>query len=349
MKRITLLILALLFSLSGFSQVFSESFEGTTTPDLASDTWQLGSGTWGVFDNGVGTGQSWTFNDGVSTPPLVYDGTRAAFMNRENIGAGNTAQDFLATPAVLVPANGELKLWTRSTLATNNGTLYKVMVAPATGAQNDPGAYALIQLWNEDDLMEGNAFNEYIEKTVDLSAFAGTQVYIAFVMEFTQPTATIGGDRWLVDLVRVVEKCFDPTGLAAGSVSQTSATLSWTNPGGAANSEIYIVPITVTDEPTSGTVVPGNSYVATSTQPAGEPFTPSTQYQYWVRALCGTGPDYVASEWVGPFPFQTQSPGLTCGSAIPIVQHHRQHGQLRRHYRCNPRHQLRRDGQLHDR
>ncbi|HRN98886.1 MAG TPA: hypothetical protein PLA69_06200 [Flavobacterium sp.] len=120
MKRITLLILALLFSLSGFSQVFSESFEGTTTPDLASDTWQLGSGTWGVFDNGVGTGQSWTFNDGVSTPPLVYDGTRAAFMNRENIGAGNTAQDFLATPAVLVPANGELKLWTRSTLATNS-------------------------------------------------------------------------------------------------------------------------------------------------------------------------------------------------------------------------------------
>src|SRR5690606_29876709 len=119
MKRITLLILAMLFSITGFSQVLVESFEGTTVPDLGNNTWELGSGTWGVFDNGVGTGQSWTFNDGVTTPPtppLVYDGARAAYMNRENIGQFNTSQDYLATPAVTVPNNGQLKFWTRTTL-----------------------------------------------------------------------------------------------------------------------------------------------------------------------------------------------------------------------------------------
>jgi len=164
MKRITLFLFLVLFSFSGFAQL-TENFEGSTTPDLDSDTWELSSGVWGVFDNGVGTGQSWTFNDGVTTPPtppLVYEGARAAYMNRENIGAGNTAQDFLATPLVEIPANGQLKFWTRTTLNTNNGTIYKIMVAPESATQNDPGAYALIQVWGEDALMEGNDFNQYI-------------------------------------------------------------------------------------------------------------------------------------------------------------------------------------------
>ncbi|HRN99350.1 MAG TPA: hypothetical protein PLA69_08595, partial [Flavobacterium sp.] len=76
MKRITLFLFLILFSFSGFAQL-TENFEGSTSPDLVSDTWQLGSGTWGVFDNGVGTAQSCTFNDtppAPPAPPLVYEG-----------------------------------------------------------------------------------------------------------------------------------------------------------------------------------------------------------------------------------------------------------------------------------
>ena len=102
-----------------------EGFEGTTGPDLTAPTtptpWTLASGTagnqWAVFDNGVGTNQRWGINNGTvtpPTPPLVYAGTNAAYMNRENVGQGNTSEDYLATPLVTIPPNGQLRFFTRT-------------------------------------------------------------------------------------------------------------------------------------------------------------------------------------------------------------------------------------------
>ncbi|HLA55793.1 MAG TPA: hypothetical protein VK623_06815, partial [Flavobacterium sp.] len=111
-KKITGLIFAFLLSFSGYSQ-FSEGFESSNLPDYATDTWNLGStglgsnGIWGVFDNGVGLGQSWKINSTVAVPPLVYEGAQAAYKDRENNGpAGSMARDYLATPLVTIPANG---------------------------------------------------------------------------------------------------------------------------------------------------------------------------------------------------------------------------------------------------
>ncbi|RZJ33563.1 MAG: hypothetical protein EOO51_13380, partial [Flavobacterium sp.] len=317
MRKITLLLLLLLGTFSGFAQLTAqtEGFEGSTLPDLATDQWVLSTGTWGVFDNGVGTTQSWTVNNGVATPPLVHSGTNAAYMNRENIGLGNTSQDFLATPAVTIPADGQLRFWTRSTISGDNFTKYKVMVS--TGAtQNNPAAYTLVQQWDETTLT--SVFNIYEEKTVSLAAYAGQTVFVAFVMEFTQPTAGLGGDRWLVDDVRIVEQCLDPTNLNANLITQTSASLSWTNPSGSTQWEIEIMPVADTPMGT-GILISNNPYVATTTTttittPAG-PLQPSTQYKFYVRSIC-TG--NIPSEWVGPFNFTTTSPGLTCNSPIVI-------------------------------
>ena len=113
MKKITLLILMYFLSFAGFSQI-SEGFEGSTVPNLVTKQWQLGSGTWGVFDNGVGIDKSWNVNTSVLTPPSVYTGARAAYMDREQIGIGNTSRDYLATPAITILANDELKFFTRS-------------------------------------------------------------------------------------------------------------------------------------------------------------------------------------------------------------------------------------------
>jgi gliding motility-associated-like protein len=317
MKKITLLVLFLFLSLVGSAQ-FQEGFESTNAPDYVTDTWNLGTtgfgsnGIWGVFDNAVGPNQSWTINSGIATPPLVFEGAQAAYINRENIGAGNTSRDFLATPLITVPNDGQLRFWMRTTISGNQQTKYKIMWAPASAAQNDPSAYTLIQELTENDIA---TFNLYEEKVISLDSHDNDQGYIAFVREYTQPDALLDGDRWLVDLVRISSQCLDPLNLSADVITQTSAELSWDNPSGATQWEIAIVPF-ANAQPTSGIIINSNPYTATqTTTPSGINFTPTTQYKYWVRALCSNG---FPSIWIGPFSFTTSSPGLSCDSPIVI-------------------------------
>jgi len=148
------------FSVFGYSQMALEGFESTTGPAaLPSTTWTLGTGNWAVFDNGVGTVQRWGINSTVvtpPTPPIVYQGTNAAYVNRENIGQNNTSEDYLATPLVTIPTNGQLRFYTRSFTTGNQGTLYQIKVAPATASQTNPAAYTLVQQWDE------TYFNSYL-------------------------------------------------------------------------------------------------------------------------------------------------------------------------------------------
>ena len=301
MKKITLLFTLLLFS-TGFSQLALEGFENTTGP-TALPTWTLGTGNWSVFDNGVGTGNSWDINSGIASPPLVYAGTNAAYMNREFTGPGLTAEDYLATPLVTIPANGQLRFWTRSFTTGNQGTLYDIRVAPATATVTNPAAYTSILTtpYTEDTLSAG--FNMYEEKVIDFPvSYIGQQVYVAFVMKFTQTGTLIGGDRWLVDNVRIVTKCLNPTTLTA-TPAITSASLSWANPSGATSWEIEVLPAATA--PTGTGVIYNGAlpYVATG-------LTANTPYKFYVRALCSAT---LSSNWVGPFNFSTLVAPPACG------------------------------------
>ncbi|TBX69933.1 hypothetical protein EZL74_05820 [Flavobacterium silvisoli] len=313
MKRITLLLLLLFLSASSYSQMAVEGFESTTGPDaLPSTNWTLGTGNWAVFDNGVGTGQRWGINNTVITPPIVYQGSNAAYVNRENIGLGNTSEDFLATPLVTIPTNGQLHFYTRSFTSGNQGTIYQIRVAPASATQTNPAGYTTIQQWTEAQLTA--VFNIYEEKVVNLSAYANQQVYVSFVMVYTQPTTALSGDRWLVDDVSIVQQCLDPTNLTATNITLTSANLNWANPSGASSWEIEVLP--ATDTPSGVGVIYNGSlpYFATTTA-SGAPLTPSTSYIYYVRALCSA----THSVWIGPFPFKTASPGTSCNTPIQIT------------------------------
>ncbi len=300
MKKITLLILTLFISLSGFSQVFFEGFESDNLPDYTTDTWDLqtpglNSGVWGVFDNGVGTNVSWT------STPLPYEGNKAAYMNRGN-AQGVLVQDFLATPLVTIPSNGQLRFFARTTVIGNQQTFYKIMWAPADAPQNDPDSYTAIFQYTEQTL--STTFNEYEEKVIDLIGLENRSIYIAFVMEFTQPGAQATGDRWLLDNVRVVELCNAPTGLDAFGISQSQATLDWNSNGSAFEIEIVgdAAPFTGTGSPAVKPYIAGG-------------LSPNTCYQYRVRTICGGG---VPSEWSEPYRFCTAVPGFNCNSAINI-------------------------------
>jgi hypothetical protein len=307
MKKITLMLF-LIFSVLGFGQFptpGTEGFENTTGPDVATNpsAWTLGTGAtgnqWAVFDNGVGTTKRWTFS---TTTGYPHGGTQAAFCDREAIGQGNTSEDYLATPLITVPANGQLRFWTRTTINTDNGSLFFVKLAPSTATQTNIAAYTTtLQQWTETTLTA--TYNVYEEKVVDLSAYAGTQVYLAFMQQNTQNTTSTSGDRWVIDDVSLVAQCLDPTNLSASGLTFNSAQLSWT-PNGSTSWEIEVVPATGT--PTGvGTPYSGTLPYAVSG------LLSNTCYNYYVRANCAGG---ILSNWAGPFNFCTTiSPTVGCG------------------------------------
>jgi gliding motility-associated-like protein len=319
MRKITFLLFALLISFVGYSQFptpGTEGFENTTGPALptpvAISPWNLGTGAtgnqWAVFDNGVpapATGQI-RWNRALTN---VYAGTQAAFINRKQIGINNTSADYLATPLVTVPSNGQLLFYTRTGFNNADVVSYKIKVNTITtaGSQTTLANYTnTVQTWNQ--ITIAAVYNVYELKTVDLSAYAGQQVYLAFVREYTQPNTTLSGNSWYVDEVKLVQQCIAPSNgsLTATNITTTSASLSWT-PNGSTSWEIEVVPATGT--PTGiGTIYNGAlPYPVTG-------LTPATGYVYYVRSKCSNSD----SAWVGPFNFTTLTPGLTCPTAIII-------------------------------
>ncbi|WP_162239653.1 choice-of-anchor J domain-containing protein, partial [Flavobacterium sp. Leaf359] len=124
-KRIVIPLFLLFISTGVNAQMALETFESGIPP------------TWASFRNNVGT-----LNWGIS--PDSYRGTGAAFLNpsAENIGAGNTAQYFLATPTVPIPQNGEIRFYSKQATSANNGAIYQIRLS--TAGQSDPAGYTVI-------------------------------------------------------------------------------------------------------------------------------------------------------------------------------------------------------------
>ncbi|RYF69459.1 MAG: hypothetical protein EOO39_17505, partial [Cytophagaceae bacterium] len=276
--------------------------------------WTLPSGTWQIFDNGVGS-LNWTLS---SNDPQFPANTQpnAAFINRQNIGAGQTSVDFLTTPLVNVPVNPQLLFNTRTTIAGGNFTTFQIRMAPATANPADPASYTtILQEWGDDAI--AIPYNVYQEKTVDLEGLLtpGTSVYLAFVKVYAQPTGQVNGDRWLVDDIRFIEKCLDVDAeTLAASALATSATLSW-DAGTGTSWQVHVLAAADTFNEANGTPITTSTpsvVVNATTQPAPPapvPFTPLTQYKYYVRSICENS----NAEWVGPFAFTTQALPPECG------------------------------------
>ena len=297
MKKITFLLLTIFYCVVGYSQ-FPENFETATVPNGFPAGWL-------VTDNGVGTNTSWTIVDNAN---VVINGTKSAYMNRHEIGAGNTSEDWLISPSTLIPANGQLRFFTKQSLAGDNGTIYQIRVSTGT-SQAALASYTVLKQWTESELNQN--FNVAEEKVVDfLAATHGTNVYFAFVRVYNQPTAAQGGDRWIVDDINVVQKCANPVGLSANNIAATSANLFWTAaPGGATvGYQLEIIEASLPAEGVATHTSPTATFAATN-------LTQNTNYKYYVRTNCGNG-NY--SAWVGPFNFQTLAIGTSCSDPIVI-------------------------------
>ena len=305
MKKIILIVLLSLVSFAGYSQLPAlEDFEGATFPPTG----------WLVKDNLTNAAPNWDVN-----PNALYaanSGTRCAFMaratNATSAGVGVLTEEWLITPQQTVAANTQLRFFTRQTLAGNTGTLYRVMVS-SSADQADLTAYTQLVQYTEDELSTLTADQlDYEEKVINL-AITGAR-YFAFVKVYTQTVAGQFGDRWLVDDVKLVLRCTDPTVLGVNSISATGATLTWTNTA----TTTYEVEYGVSGfTPGTGTLVTNITSTTTPrsyTIPAGT-LSPSTDYQFYVRAICPAS----TSELVGPFLFPTTPLGATCAAPIPVT------------------------------
>lgn len=284
MKKNILTLLLAFCTAMGFSQVLFESFENTSGPDpIPSTNWTLGSGNWAVFDNNVGGTVNWSINPNWSIP-FGYAGTKCAYIDSEYVGPGITTEEYLATPLFTVPENGEISFYSRSFFQGNQGTIYQVKIALG-GNQSNPSAYTtLLAEFNEDQLSSNYLI--YEEKTIDLSVFAGNQVYIAFVRRHTQPTVIIPGDKWLLDNVMIQSHptCLKPIDLVSTNSTPTSVTLDWTDTSGSIEWEIIAIPTgSAVITPSSASSIVTNTHPFTVTN-----LNPYTSYSFYVRSVCSS-------------------------------------------------------------
>lgn len=311
MKKTIFIFLLLFTSGIGLSQGFQENFDN---PGIAAPTgavWVLpNSGTWHIFDNGVGT-QNWTVSTESAYP--AHSDPRAVYINRENIGQGNTSKEYLATPLITFPANPQLRFQTRTTLITENGTVFEVRAASASADPTLPESYTtLVASWTEEQLTA--QYNVYEEKVVDLT-LPEPQMYLAFVRVFTQTGTGIAGDRWLIDDVQITGECLNPTNLVAVS-STNSAVLTWSG-ASASQWNIHVLPsgVPLTDA-SVGTPLLVNTpnanegfTVTQTTLSTPTVLQSGTQYVFWIQSDCG----YDKSEWVSSDAFYTQLLPAVCG------------------------------------
>src|SRR5690606_18188872 len=239
-------------------------FDTAPAAPVGGGVWTLASGDWMIFDNGVGS-VNWQLNTG---PFPAYSTPNAAFITNQNVGAGNTSVDYLATPLVPMPTNAQLRFMTRTTSAGDQGTIYQIRAAPSTADPSLISSYStLVVEYDEADLTHPTNITTYIEKVVSIPASVGPSAYIAFVKIFTHPAGPLTGDRWLVDDVLIVSECFTPTGLNAGGITQTSANLSW-NALGATEWQIEILP-TLGTFTGNGVTITSNPFTATAITTGG--------------------------------------------------------------------------------
>jgi gliding motility-associated-like protein len=315
MKKIILLILVLLTYSSGFAQPIENFDLAPDTPD-ASGVWALPSGNWLVRDNRTFSAPNWQSNVGTPYEDHTSGTGKAAFINRENTGPGVYAEEWLIMPSVNILANRQLRFFTRQTVTGDDGfARYQVRMSSNADPNNLAAYTTILADYSETDLstLTSNQL-DYEEKIINF-AVTGNR-YIAFVKVCTQPLNVTVGDRWLIDDVKIVERCFEPTTLGTNSVSSTGATLTWV--GTSANYTIEYGPSGFL--PGTGTIVPNvpdggatDSYVIPIPL-----LTPDTCYQFYITGFCGTGDTGSSTQQTGPFNFCTSPLGSTCAGPIVI-------------------------------
>jgi len=216
----------------------------------------------------------------------------------EVLGEGQLAQDWLVTPQVAITATTNLLTFDMTDFnEPDYGSEVTVRVSTDASQTNIAPFTTVLTI----DELETNG-GAFLAWEVDLSAYIGSSVYVAFVMENND------GDAWGLDNVDFTEvpSCVPPTEFIAEAATTSSFEISWSdsNTGtptwdiewGAADFTLG-----------SGTMV--NGLTETTYNFSG--LTASTAYEFYIRTNCGTADG--TSDWIGPVAFTSNTDCATYG------------------------------------
>lgn len=195
----------------------------------------------------------------------AYSPTKSAFFD-DDFGVDTS---WLVTPLINVTNGTQLSFWQNQNYHTFY--IYHGIWVSTTG--QNPATNTFIQL---DSLGEGTE-DTWENKLIDLSQFAGQNIYIAFKY--------IGNfaDEWYIDNVNigtnVTQLCNQPTSLFSTSVTASSIGLSWSPVGGEQFWKIEYGPVGFT----KGT---GTTFTRVSANANITGLANNTNYDVYVTAFC---------------------------------------------------------------
>lgn len=163
-------------SVEAYSLPFIEDFESGTFPPA---DWTTYIGT-----NGVGNIYNW------QTSGSGYTGS-CAFVYWDDQD-GLYSEDWLVSPQITLGENSGLSFYEKQSYTTDYGSTYFVKIS--TNSQTNHADFVTIASYTELDFTNG-----WTNRIIDLSAYDGMDVYIAFVM------INDWGDTWFVDNVNVYD------------------------------------------------------------------------------------------------------------------------------------------------
>ncbi|QCE40584.1 T9SS-dependent choice-of-anchor J family protein [Psychroserpens sp. NJDZ02] len=194
MKKITLLLLIYLTMTTLSHAQFPESFNGTSIPT----NWTTFIGT-----NGEGTVKNWA---------NVGD-----YMGVTYEAVPTLSEDWLVTPSIAITTSNSLLQFDQTdAFLPDYGSEYTIRVSTGS-SQTTHADFTIIDTQTETSVTAGNeaTFSSY---TVDLSAYEGLTVYIAFVL------AQNDGDYWFIDNVNLVNQYASPPNAVTTPTPSDTAT-----------------------------------------------------------------------------------------------------------------------------
>ncbi len=179
---------------------FSEDFEGNTFPPIC---WETFRGA-----NGLGTSNDWTNTSN------GYNGSKAAYVKYEDVPSGKKAEDWLVSPAIKLPTEPYiLSFFEKRGEKKAYGSICEIKVS--TTSNSDIKSFTTISSYKADVFSD-----KYTEHIIDLSAYNGKTIYIAFVL------INDNQDSWYIDNVKIQKK----TGNVSINSNETSNIKIYPNP-----------------------------------------------------------------------------------------------------------------------
>lgn len=157
MKKITLLSLFILsFTFCSYAQ-FPETFD-SEIPN-----------TWLVSDNGIGTTVSWEHN-----------ASGFAFVLWEDVTDPSIAEDWLISPQVAITTTNSLLVFDQTDINAPDFLSTLTVRVSTLASQSNQSDFVIVDTQNETDITNGTAA-QFSRHSVDLSAYEGQSIFIAFV------------------------------------------------------------------------------------------------------------------------------------------------------------------------